>query len=67
MLALWKEVDFRERLSSFTADSIDDVSALRDLAAQKVAGGKDYFTLLTQVSPDVDSAVLLAATHCWRL
>jgi len=59
VLALWKEVDFRERLSSFIPDSIDDVSALSDLAAQKVAGGKDYFTLLTQVSPDVDSVVLL--------
>ncbi|MBB1310397.1 ankyrin repeat domain-containing protein [Pseudoalteromonas sp. SR41-8] len=58
-LALWKEVDFRERFSTFIPDSIDDVNALSELAAKKVAGGKDYFTLLTQVSPDVDSVVLL--------
>ncbi|KPH94231.1 ankyrin [Pseudoalteromonas porphyrae] len=58
-LALWKEVDFRERFSCFIPDSIDSVSQLSELAAKKVAGGKDYFTLLTQVSPDVDSVMLL--------
>ncbi|MBQ4833305.1 ankyrin repeat domain-containing protein [Pseudoalteromonas sp. MMG010] len=59
ILALWKEVDFRERLSSFIPDSVDNISHLAELASAKVANGKDYFTLLKQVSPDVDSLVLL--------
>ena len=58
-LALWKEVDFRERLSAFIPESIADLDTLSELASEKVAAGKDYFTLLTQVSPDVDSVVLL--------
>ena len=58
-LALWKEVDFRERLSAFIPESIADLDKLSELASEKVASGKDYFTLLTQVSPDVDSVVLL--------
>ncbi|AQQ00951.1 ankyrin repeat domain-containing protein [Pseudoalteromonas sp. SG45-5] len=58
-LALWKELDFRERLSSFIPASIADLDKLSELASDKVANGKDYFTLLTQVSPDVDSVVLL--------
>lgn len=58
-LTLWKEIDFRERLSTYIPESIDDLATLSDLASDKVAAGKDYFTLLTQVSPDVDSVVLL--------
>ena len=58
-LSLWKEVDFRERLSAFIPESIADLDVLCELASEKVATGKDYFTLLTQVSPDVDSVVLL--------
>ncbi|WP_372762225.1 ankyrin repeat domain-containing protein [Pseudoalteromonas sp.] len=58
-LELWKEVDFRERLSSYIPESISDLDQLAELTADKVAKGKDYFTLLTQVSPDVDSVVLL--------
>ena len=58
-LSLWQEVDFRERLSLFLPESVADISQLSELAAQKVAGGKDYFTLLKQISPDVDSVVLL--------
>ncbi|GAA60613.1 hypothetical protein P20652_2479 [Pseudoalteromonas sp. BSi20652] len=58
-LALWKEIDFRERLSAFIPESIADLDTLCELASEKVAAGKDYFTLLTQVSPDVDSVVLL--------
>jgi hypothetical protein len=58
-LALWKEVDFRERLSAFIPGSVADLDKLSELASDKVASGKDYFTLLTQVSPDVDSVVLL--------
>ena len=58
-LALWQEVDFRERLSAFLPESVADLNELTELASQKVANGKDYFTLLTQVSPDVDSIVLL--------
>jgi palmitoyltransferase ZDHHC13/17 len=58
-LSLWKEVDFRERLSAYIPDSIADIEYLAELTSDKVAKGKDYFTLLTQVSPDVDSVVLL--------
>jgi hypothetical protein len=58
-LMLWKEVDFRERLSSFIPSSVSDNSKLAELASAKVANGKDYFTLLQQVSADVDSLVLL--------
>ncbi len=58
-LAIWKEVDFRERFSQFIPASVSDSELLSKLAAEKVATGKDYFTLLTQVSPDVDSAYLL--------
>jgi len=58
-LALWKEVDFRERLSAFIPKSVADLDKLIDMASEKVAAGKDYFTLLTQISPDVDSVVLL--------
>lgn len=58
-LALWQEVDFRERLSAYIPGSIADLEHLTELASEKVAKGKDYFTLLTQVSPDVDSVVLL--------
>ncbi|ATG58588.1 MULTISPECIES: ankyrin repeat domain-containing protein [Pseudoalteromonas] len=58
-LELWKEVDFRDRLSHFIPESIADLEVLSGLASDKVAMGKDYFTLLKQVSPDVDSVVLL--------
>ncbi|MGS0535262.1 ankyrin repeat domain-containing protein [Pseudoalteromonas sp. SaAl2] len=58
-LAIWEEVDFRERFSQFIPQSVNDIERLSELAAEKVASGKDYFTLLTQVSPDVDSALLL--------
>ncbi|MBH0058343.1 ankyrin repeat domain-containing protein [Pseudoalteromonas sp. SWXJZ94C] len=58
-LALWKELDFRDRLSTFIPESVADLEKLSELASEKVATGKDYFTLLTQVSPDVDSVVLL--------
>lgn len=58
-LSIWKEVDFRERLSAHIPQSIADIDHLAELTSEKVAAGKDYFTLLTQVSPDVDSIVLL--------
>lgn len=58
-LSLWQEVDFRERLSSYIPESVENLAQLAELASEKVAAGKDYFTLLTQVSPDVDSVVLL--------
>lgn len=58
-LDIWKEVDFRERFSQFIPASVSEIDVLSELAAEKVASGKDYFTLLTQVSPNVDSAYLL--------
>ncbi|WP_404339330.1 ankyrin repeat domain-containing protein [Pseudoalteromonas mariniglutinosa] len=58
-LDLWTEVDFRERLSSFIPSSVEDNAHLTALAAEKVANGGDYFTLLRQISPDVDSVSLL--------
>ncbi|TMP70280.1 hypothetical protein CWB76_11680 [Pseudoalteromonas sp. S1609] len=58
-LSIWQEVDFRERLSAYIPQSIADIDYLAELTSEKVAAGKDYFTLLTQVSPDVDSIVLL--------
>jgi len=59
VLELWTEVDFRERFSGFIPDSVADLESLTALAAEKVAHGEDYFTLLKLVSPDVDSASLL--------
>jgi len=59
VLVLWTEVDFRERFSGFIPDSVTDLEQLTELAAEKVALGEDYFTLLKLVSPDVDSASLL--------
>lgn len=59
VLELWTEVDFRERFSGFIPESVADLEPLTVLAAEKVAHGEDYFTLLKLVSPDVDSASLL--------
>ena len=59
VLTLWTEVDFRERFSGFIPDSVADLEQLTALAAEKVAHGEDYFTLLKLISPDVDSVSLL--------
>jgi len=59
VLELWTEVDFRDRLSGFIPETVADLEHLTSLAADKVAQGEDYFTLLKLVSPDVDSVALL--------